>query len=138
MNVWSGGDYSHNTTGLYSSDVITKEVSSDWSIKGNESFLCNKVSDSLSDLIRIASTSFENGESYTLKMKVLNLSSSSFNVIFFNGSSNQVNVSVPASNDVVPVELTLSEVSTETYLACRLGSATPKFYCDDLTIIHNL
>ena len=71
-------------------------------------------------------------------MKVLNLSSSSFKIIFFNGPDNQIMVEVPVSSDVVPVQLTLSEVSTETYLSCRIGSGTPKFYCDDIKVIHNL
>ena len=61
MNVWSGGDYSNNTTGLYSSPNITTSVSSDWSSIGDKSFLVEITGDVIGDLVRLSAGSYTSG-----------------------------------------------------------------------------
>ena len=133
VNVWSGGQYSQNTTGLYVNSTLTYSVSSDWSSIGDESFLVEATGDVLVDLIRLAAGSFELG-SYTLKMDVYNIGPS-FKVSFFHTSSNYQRVTIPESDEVTPVEITLTPDSSEAYLSCRVSNSNGvKFYCDNIRI----
>ena len=134
MNVWGGGSYSHNTEGTSSASSGLVTVSTDWSIKGDESFLWESSESQIKDLVRLSSDLFESG-TWTLKMDVLNLSSS-FSICLFNNTENQVRVTVPESNDVTHVELSL-EVGETNFLSCRVISTNPaKFHCDNISMVH--
>ncbi len=133
-NVWSGGDYTHDTTGFYNSPSITKSVSSDWSSVGDESILIEITGEVIADILRLSAGSFELG-SYILKMDVYNLGPS-FRMSFFHTSSNYQRVTIPESDEVTPVELTLTPDNIEAYLSCRVSTTGgAKFYCDNISII---
>lgn len=132
MNLWSGGDYLHDTTGVFSSSNREISVSSDWSSKGNESFLWESDS-TVTDLFRIPAGSYDEG-TYILKMDVYS-PTVSVNIIFFNSSDIQSRVTVPKSDEITPVELTLTPNNTN-YLSCRVSASNgTKFYCDNICIV---
>lgn len=132
MNLWSGGDYLHNTTGIISSPNRDVSISSDWSSQGDESFLWESDS-TITDLFRLSAGSYDEG-TYILKMDVYS-PTVSVNIIFFNSSNIQSRVTVPKSDEVTPVELTLTPNNTS-YLSCRVSvSDGTKFYCDNIHII---
>ena len=132
MNIWSGGDYSNNTTGLFSSSNITTSVSSDWASIGDKSFLAEITGEVIGDLVRLSAGTFDSG-TYLLKMDVYNLADS-FKISFFNGSDNYQRVTIPASTEVTQVSITLT-ANNEGYLSIRLSTTTGgKFYFDNISI----
>ena len=134
MNVWSGGNYSHNTSGISSASDGLVTVSSDWASKGDESFLWEASTSQIKDLVRVSTDILEAG-TWTLTMDVLNLSSA-FVISFFSSTENQVRVTVPASNNVTNIELSIT-LTTEEFLSCRIvTSDAAKFLCDNVSIVN--
>ena len=135
-NLWSGGNYSHNTSGIFGNMSEYVTVSSDWSSIGNESFLVNFTSTDI-DLIRVSNSSSNlDAGDYVLKMDILNLGPS-FNIQFFNGTNNHTTISIPESTDVTHVELTLTLDTNYSYLSCRVRNTTNvKFYWDNIKMLH--
>ncbi len=132
-NVWSAGEYSNDTTGFYSSQNRTLTVSPDWCSIGDKSLLVVGTDVSATDLVRLSAGTYESGN-YVLKMDVYNIGDDVV-VILFNGSTNSQRVTVPQSDEVTPIELTLT-ADNEGYLSIRIGSITNcKFYCDNISII---
>ena len=132
MNLWSGGAYLHNTTGIYNSTSREVSVSNDWSSKGDESFLWESTS-TVADLFRITNSYTGN---YILKMDVYN-PTSDVTVIFFNNTDNQSRVTVPKSNGVTPIQISLQIVESA-YISCRINipeNSVSKFYCDNISIM---
>ena len=131
MNVWSGGAYSQNTSGLFSGQNITNTVSSDWSSKGDNSFL-SVTSETSGTLVRLSAGSFDSG-SYLLTMDVYNVGPS-FKISFFGSSDNNQKVTIPESNEVTHVELTLT-ADNSNYLDIRVAATDgAKFYWDHASI----
>ena len=132
MNVWSGGDYSNNTNGLFSSSNITTSVSSDWASIGDKSFLAVVTGEVIADLLRLGAGTFDSG-TYLLKMDVYNLADS-FKISLFNGSDNYQRVTIPASTEVTQVEITLT-ADNAGYLSIRSSTTNgAKFYFDNISI----
>ena len=132
MNLWSGGAYLHNITDIYNNTSREVSVSNDWSSKGDESFLWESTS-TVTDLFRITNSYTGN---YILKMDVYN-PTSEVTIIFFNRTDNQSRVTVPKSNEVTQIQLSLKVVTTS-YLSCRINipqDSVSKFYCDNISIM---
>ena len=134
LNVWNGGEYLNNTTGFFSSTHIDLTVSSDWSSKGDKSLLVAGVDDNGGDLVRLGAGTYES-RTYILKMDIYNPSGEGFNVSFFNSSTNYQKVTIPQSDEVTHVELTLTPDTTG-YLSIRISATSnTNFYCDNISII---
>ena len=136
LNLWSAGDYLHNTSGCGNSSLFNLSVSNDWSTQGDESFLCECVGSGYPDLIRLPVGSYESGD-YALKCNIYN-PTQEFAISFFNGTL-QSRITIPKSEEITRVTATLPGVDNTNYLSIRLICNTgDKFYIDDVSITHVL
>lgn len=136
FNSWSGGDYLHNTSTLYSAGNVEIQVTNDCAENGDTSFFIKLNGDGTSwnrvDLFRVSSGTFPSG-TYTLELTVSNCSNP-LSIVLFNHEANISRVLTSSFTGTFKYSLT-GEISNESYVACRIiTNESASAYFDDVSI----
>lgn len=133
-NVWAGGEYSNNTSGLSTvADWVT--VSSDFSANGDKSFKVDFQSSTF-NTFEISRTSVEADETYSASFKILNNSGKSITLRLLHIEQSQQTETVIPSSDTVQTITSTVNTSDSGTLSFRLVSANLlTFYIDDLNLV---
>ena len=137
MNIWSGGNYLNNTTGLEIGQGVTVTNSNEWASKGDSSF--KAVPTGSSSYWYRCDTSYEiENQSILISLKVLNQKYSCQLWVYQLGENNvdlkHESLSISDSDEVQSISLQTTTVTDVKKIRITIQATTNTdhvIYCDD-------
>ena len=137
-NVWAGTDYLNNTSGFNKNTMNKIEVSNTFSSIGENSLKVISTDNTSKNVRIVEIEGCQSGETYTIILDIINKTSSSAKLrLYQNEGPYYQEVSIPISDNLQTITLSLSMTRNSNLRAMVLLSESCYVYLDNIQLFKN-